>query len=247
VTHVSAIGRKGSGVCMGIKKAENKTSNGNGGGRVKFRYADAERYVDLDMENANAEVADGIKSLANALSGRTIITPVRALAAPKVAVAPPVPPVVDQEEIQFPPQGEDEHEVEEEEADSEPPSNGNGSGQKRSYNFKAPTFLNDLDLSKGTKPLSEFIEAKDPTDVMDKYLVVAFWLQKYMSVEEVTVDHIYTVFDHLGWKGEMPVKPGKPLADLKSKRHVLTREQGAAGYKLNFKGEQYVENMGAKK
>jgi hypothetical protein len=231
---------------MAVKKGDNKTSNGNGGGRVKFRYADAERYVDLDMENANAEVADGIKSLANALSGRTIITPVRALTAPKAAVAPSVPPVVNQEEIQYPPPGEDEHEVEEE-ADSKPPFSGNGSVQKRSYSIKAPTFLNDLDLSKGTKPLSEFIEAKNPTDVMDKYLVVGFWLQKYLSVEEVTVDHVYTVFDHLGWKGEMPAKPGKPLADLKSKRHMLTREQGTAGYKVNFKGEQHVENMGAKK
>lgn len=133
------------------------------------------------------------------------------------------------------------------EDEGEEVSSGNGSGTKRSYNFKTPTFLNELDLSKGTKPLPEFIAAKSPTDVMDKYLVVAFWLQKHMGIEEVTVDHIYTVFDHLDWKGEMPVKPGKPLSDLKSKRHVLTREPDAAGYKVNFKGERYIENMGAQK
>ena len=51
---------------MAVRKFE-KSSNGHGSGRVKFRYADSERYVDLDMEDANAEVADGIKSLANAL------------------------------------------------------------------------------------------------------------------------------------------------------------------------------------
>jgi hypothetical protein len=124
---------------------------------------------------------------------------------------------------------------------------GGESGPKRSYNFKSPTFLNSLDLSKATKPLEEFVEEKKPTDVMDKYLVILFWLQKHLSVEEVTVDHIYTVFDHLGWKGEMPLKASKPLSDLKSKRHVITRDDGATGYKLNFKGEQYVERMASKK
>jgi hypothetical protein len=232
---------------MAVRKVDSKNSNGHGSGRVKFRYADSERYVDLDMEDANAEVAEGIKSLANALSGRQVIAPARTLVAPKATAAPPS--VVDQEEIQFPPHGE---QVEEEDAEdvvsAGVPANGNGgTGPKRSYNFKAPTFLNDLDLNKATRPLSEFLAEKNPTDVMDKYLVVAFWLQKYMGVAEVSVDHIYTVFDHLGWKGEMPVKPGKPLADLKSKRHMLTREPEAAGYKVNFKCEQYVENMGAKK
>jgi hypothetical protein len=55
------------------------------------------------------------------------------------------------------------------------------------------------------------------------------------------------VFDILGWKTDMPLKASKPLADLKSKRHTLTREAGAEGYKLNFKGEQEVEKMRATK
>jgi hypothetical protein len=136
---------------MAVRKVDNKSSNGHGSGRVKFRYADSERYVDLDMEDANAEVADGIKSLANALSGRQVIAPARTLVAPKATAA--APPVVDQEEIQFPPHGE---QVEEEDAEdvvsSGVPANGNGgSGPKRSYNFKTPTFLNELDITKAKK------------------------------------------------------------------------------------------------
>lgn len=232
---------------MAVRKFDNKSSNGHGSGRVKFRYADSERYVDLDMEDANAEVADGIKSLANALSGRQVIAPVRTLVAPKITAVAPA--ALDQEEIQFPPHGErlDQEDIEDI-SSAAVPANGNGSGgAKRSYNFKTPTFLNDLDITKAKKRLQEFVAEKNPADVMNKYLVVVYWLQKYMDVAEITVDHVYTVFDILGWKTEMPLKVGKPLADLKSKRHMLTREPEAEGYKLNFKGEQEVEKMGATK
>jgi hypothetical protein len=229
---------------MAVRKIE-KNSNGQGSGRVKFRYADSERYVDLDMENANAEVADGIKSLANALSGRQIVSPARALSVPKSGLTV-APPVVDQEEIPFPPHGEVEEEAEYP-GSAEASENSNGSGTKRTYNFKTPTFLNDLDVTKAKMDLKEFVAEKNPTEVMSKYLVIVYFLLKYMDIPEVTVDHIYTVFDTLGWKTEMPLKAGKPLADLKSKRHMLTREPGAEGYKLNFKGEQEVEKMGATK
>jgi hypothetical protein len=79
---------------------------------------------------------------------------------------------------------------------------------------------------------------------MDKYLLTVVWFKKHMSIEEVTVAHVYTAFDNVGWKSDMPANPSVPLRDLKSQRHVLTREQGAEGYKVNFKGEQIVEKMG---
>jgi hypothetical protein len=239
MAHLRAIGRKDKGVCMTVKKGDNKTSNGNGGGRVKFRYADAERYVDLDMENANAAVADGIKSLASALSGRTVMAPIRALTTPKVAVAPPVD---EQEEIQFPPQGQDEHEVEE--ADSEPPPSGNGAGQKRVYNFKAPKFMDDLDLTKATKPLADYVAEKSPTEMLDKYLVVVVWFKLYLKIDGVKIGHVFTAFSNLGWKSQMPESHSQPLRDLKAKRHFLTFDK-EVGYKVNWQGEQHVEKMGA--
>lgn len=224
---------------MAVRKIENKSSNGHGSGRVKFRYADSERYVDLDMENANAEVADGIKSLANALSGRQIISPPRALSVPKAGIT--APPVVDQEEIPFPPHGEAKEETEEPGAEAS--DNGNGSGTKRSYSYKTPKFQNDLDIAKAKKDLKGFMAEKNPSSQTAKYLAVVYWLQKFMDVPEVTIDHVYTIFDILGWKSDMPSNPSVPLRDLKSKAHMLTREPNAEGYKLNFKGEQEVEKM----
>jgi ribosomal protein L12E/L44/L45/RPP1/RPP2 len=229
------------------KKADLNHSNGHGSGRVKFRYADADRYVDFDMENASAAVADGIKSLANALSGRNITAPVRTLPAARAANAV-APPVVDQEEIQFPPQDEQAEQEDSEEVAAEEPENGNGGGPKRTYNFKAPKFMNELNFSTAAKTLEDFMGEKgNPTDMMDKYIVTVVWFKDFMKIDEVTVHHIYTAFDHVGWKAEMPVNPSIPLRDLKSKKHMLTREPGAEGYKLNFKGEQYVGKMGATK
>ena len=56
---------------MGNKKDEQKL---NGNGRVKFRYADSERFFDLDVDNIKNEtgVVDGLKSIANALAGRSL-------------------------------------------------------------------------------------------------------------------------------------------------------------------------------
>jgi hypothetical protein len=225
---------------MAKKDEQKENSNGHDSGGIKVRV------IEFELHGRNATVSEGIKAITEAISGHPVVN----VAEPKRPALPAVSRVEHKtttlEAEEFNHQDTAASEVEAEEAET-PAQSSNGAGAKRSYSFKAPTFLNDLDLTKAKKPLDDFIAQKSPGDVIDKYLVVAFWLQKYMDVEEVTVDHIYTVFDHLGWKGEMPVKPGKPLADLKSKRHVLVREEGAAGYKLNFKGEQYVENMGAKK
>src|SRR5439155_368273 len=60
----------------------------------------------------------------------------------------------------------------EEETAQEESSGGNGSGQKRSYNFKSPNFLDDLDFSTASKSLEDFMAEKgNPTEVMDRYLV----------------------------------------------------------------------------
>jgi hypothetical protein len=104
--------------------------------------------------------------------------------------------------------------------------------------------MHDLDFSKASKSLEDFMAEKgNPPEMIDKYLVTIVWFKDYMNIEEVTVHHIYTAFDHVGWKSQMPVNPSIPLRDLKSKRHMLTREAGAEGYKLNFKGIQQVGKM----
>jgi hypothetical protein len=223
---------------MGNKKDEQKL---NGNGRVKFRYADSERFFDLDVDNIKNEtgVVDGLKSIANALAGRSL--PVQRVlpAAPKR----PTQQVVVEDET---PELEDVVEETEDDGQEEPTESGsNGAGPKRTYNYNPPKFLDNLDLTKASEPVAEFVAEKgDPTETNDRYIVVATWLNQQMSVEEFGINEIYTVFKNLGWQSSIPVNHSQPLRDLKTKRHFLTKEKGH-GYKVNWAGLQYVGKMGA--
>lgn len=228
------------------KKDEQKAKSTSGTGKSRMKVF----VAGFDMEGSDETMAEGFKAireLAASISRSTMLPPALA---PKPALGAPKPEAgggTAVEEVEEQPVQVEVEDVEAEDEAGETTSNGNGSGPKRTYNFKTPTFLNDLDVTKAKKDLKEFVAEKNPPDVMNKYLVIVYFLQKYMDIAEVTVDHVYTVFDTLGWKTEMPLKAGKPMADLKSKRHMLTREPNAEGYKLNFKGEQEVEKMGATK
>lgn len=223
---------------MGNKKDELKL---NGIGRVKFRYADSERFFDLDVDNIKNEtgVVEGLKSIASALAGRNL---------PAQRALPPVPKktaqVVEAEEET--PGLEDviDEPKDEEQEDSAESNGSNGNGPKRSYNYKPPKFLDDFNLTKATKPVAEFVAEKgSPTEAMDRYIVVAIWLKEHMNVEEFDINHIYTVFKDLGWLSSMPNDHSRPLRDLKTKRHFLTKDKGQ-DYKVNWAGLQYVQKMG---
>lgn len=223
---------------MGNKKEDQKP---NGLGRVKFRYADSERFFDLDVDNIKNEggVVDGLRSIASALAGHNVGAQRALPPAPKKAIqlteTDQEPPGLEEEVI----------DDQEDEGQDEPIESGsNGAGPKRSYNYKPPQFLDSLDLTKATKPVADFVAEKgNPSEAMDRYIAVAAWLKEHMSVEEFGIDEIYTVFKDLGWQSSIPVNHSQPLRDLKSKRHFLTKEKGH-GYKVNWAGIQYVQKMG---
>jgi hypothetical protein len=230
------------------KKDEQKAKLiGKGGDRGRMKVF----VAGFDMEGNDDTMAEGFKAIRElaASISRNMILPATlaskpAFGAPKTDAAADLPVEEGEAEEQ---QVHTEVENVEIEGAELSASNGNSSSTKRTYNFKTPTFMNDLDVTKAKKSLTAFVTEKNPPDVLAKYLMVVYFLQKYMDIAEVKVDHVYTVFDTLGWKSEMPSNPSIPLRDLKSKKHMLTREPGAEGYKLNFKGEQEVEKMGATK
>lgn len=222
------------------KRDEQKANNGHDSGGIKVRV------IEFELHGRNATVSEGIKAITAAISGRAVVVP-----EPKRPALPSIPntttTIVDAEEVEQPEETADIPDETDVVEQAEENANGNssGSGQKRPYSYKTPKYMDDLDFSKATMSLEDFAKEKgNPTDVIEKYLLTVVWFKKHMSIEEVTVAHVYTAFDYVGWKSEMPANPSVPLRDLKSKRHVLTREQGAEGYKVNFKGEQIVEKMG---
>lgn len=224
----------------------------NGRGTFRFRYMDTNRQFEVEANNVGGEsLLEGFRHVANAISGRNVAhhAPqlLNATGASVTATAKAAGPRDNQENFEFEPQAASAPTIAEEDAETserqETPTNGNEALPKRNYSYKTPTFQNDLDITKAKKDLKQFMAEKNPPNVTMKYLATVYWLQKHMDIPEVTIDQVYTIFDILGWKAEMPSNPSVPLRDLKSKSHMLTREPGAEGYKLNFKGEQEVEKM----
>lgn len=220
------------------KKEEDKT---RGSGRVKFRYADHERYFDLDVDGIKHEdgVVDGLKSIANALAGRTIVSAAgRGLPAkPHVtgAVVRPSPPEDEQSEEESP----------EEEAAAAAPTDTDGNGAQKTrkkYVPKAPTFLSNLDLGSAQVSLEDFAKAKNPTEMNDRYLVVAAWFKEQMKMDEINNDHIFTAFRTLEW--QMPDDPGSIFRTLKHKKQYFDKGEGVGGYKVTFLATKYVSKMG---
>ncbi|MGH7932212.1 MAG: hypothetical protein ACREQN_03485 [Candidatus Binataceae bacterium] len=212
------------------RKEEQKTNNGSGHIKV--------RVIEFEIDGHDATLAEGIKAFTTALSHSAVIVTTPKRPALPVPERPNTPVALDAEEPEPADTSTDglEQEVAEEKSSN---------GQKRSYNYRPPKFMDDLDLTKGTKPLAEFIAEKgSPTEMLDRYLVVAVWLKKHLQIEEFTINHIYTAFDNLGWKAQMPPNHSQPLRDLKTKKHFLTKEKSGA-YKVNWQGTQHVEKMGA--
>ena len=221
------------------RKSEQPANGGNNKGKVKaFVFG-------FELEGNEEVLAEGIKAFTTAISrsGISVSQPVLIKAnnaAPQLG-----PATAEQEEttlLESVPNDGDEDGEEKEDTPGKSPS-GSG-GAKRQASFRKLEFLNELDLNKATKSLADFMTEKgSPKSLGDKYIAVAAWLKDHMQIESFTIDHIYTAFDNLGWKAQIPTDHSSPLRDLKSKRHFLTYEKGA-GYKLNWQGIQYVEKMG---
>jgi hypothetical protein len=226
---------------MAPRRKDEGKQGSNNGGRVKFRYVDTERYLDIDMEGANDAVADGLKQLASALSSGKAL--------PAIGRKPPtLPPPPNGGSPAEQPEEEEvigpELDSEDSEVADEPEEIAEGKPKKK-YAPKAPKFLSEIDLSTATVPLEEFVKQKNPKDTFDKYAVIALWFKEQMKIEEVTVDHIYTAYCALDWKSQMPEHPTQTLHDLKNKKHWFDKGSAPRTFKLNWSGESAVNKMAA--
>lgn len=83
--------------------------------------------------------------------------------------------------------------------------------------YSTPTFISDLDLN-GSDGVGwkDFAERKNPHSANEKYLLAAAWLAEHGSLENFTVDHIFTCFRAMGWEEQKDF--GQPLRAMKSKK-----------------------------
>lgn len=237
---------------MGKKDEQKAKPVGNGNNRVQgFVFG-------INLQGTEEVVTEGIKAFTQALASSGLaLAPAPATRGVLVAAKPngnsapagtaAAPAATDIDDQVGPEAEEQTSEIEEQlEEDAEEESSSNGNGAKRNYNYRPPKFLDDLDLTKTSKPVADFMAEKgNPSETNDRYIAVAVWLKEHMNIETFTINHIFTVFDNLGWKAQIPVNHSQPLRDLKTKRHFLTKNKD--GYQVNWQGTQYVANMGASK
>jgi hypothetical protein len=221
-----------------VKKEEVSTSKG----RIKFRYTDPDRTMEFTIENMAGEgVREALHSLGSAIAGRALEEPkrLRHVGAPTSAAE-----TTDDDEIEDtePADSVDPREDSEgEEFEPAPPK------LKRVAKPKAPKVLPSPVLTGAKSSLEDFMKKKNPEDMMDKYAVVAVWYKEEFQVTEISIDHIFTAFKHLGIESQLPTDIAKPLQNLVHGRKWFEAGKDKGTYTINWIGESEVGKMGVVK
>jgi hypothetical protein len=227
---------------------EEPATNGSSKGKIKFRYMDSERVVDFSVENmAGDSVTDGLHSIANALAGRTL--PRKTAPDPKRTLAGGGAPAVDvDEELETPELEEQEPEILEPDADDSGEDQ-TPKAKKTPKAPKAPKLLSTPKLTEATLSLEDFMKQKNPTEMMDKYAVVAVWYKEQFQITDINIDRIFSAFSLLSQGSQLPTDVEKPLKNMtysKTKKW-FDKAAGAGNYSINWVGESEVGKMGAAK
>lgn len=225
------------------KGRKDEDSNGKKGS-IRFRYMDSERACDFTVDNVTSEgVTEGLRSIASALAGRNIA----ALPAPRLpkktsGSTEVLDPKNEEETLEQPlpfPPAEPVDEREEEVTDGE-------DTPKAKRKVKAPKVLDDPRLTTAKVPLAEFMKEKgNPTEMLDKYAVVAVWYKQEFNITDMTIDRIFTAFKHAGWVSQLPTDVEKPLKNLTYNRKWFVKTKNPGSYEINWVGEDAVNKMGA--
>ena len=191
--------------------------------------------IHFETESDNATLAENIRAVANTLARaltpqpRTVARPAQLTSGNGAAGTPALEPEVED--------FEDTIDVEAIPVSTKP------KGSKAAAP-RQPQPL-ELDLISGDVPLKTFLEQKNPTSDIKRYLAIAYWLKQYRSINEITMDHAYTCYRHMGSGWNVPKDAGIPLRQMKQKRYGWMSSGSAPGsYAINHLGENEVNNMG---
>lgn len=192
--------------------------------KVKFRF------VEFEMEGGNNALHESLRAIAGAISrgGKAPALPaVPRPGAPAHAEAD----VHEREEAE----AEDGYKGDIPEADERDESRGNGAPRK----LRTPEIV-ALDL-KTSPSLGEYCEQRKPEGDNKRYLAIVGYLRQHRNISEVTMDHMYTCYRHMGWN--VPRDVSSPLRSLK-KSGWLDKGTARGAYALNHIGENEIEKMG---
>lgn len=120
---------------------------------------------------------------------------------------------------------------------------GSAKSKSKSPTLRTPQPL-DLDLITGEVPLKTFLEQKNPTTDLKRYLAIAYWLKEYRGINEITMDHAYTCYRFMGTGWSVPKDASAPLRKMKGKEYGWMNKGSAPGtFAINHLGENEVNRM----
>jgi hypothetical protein len=222
------------------RKKDDSRISGNGA-RVKLRW------MELDVEGGTTDLVEGFKSFAAELRGVGGRSSPRALAEAKPNGAASATAVIDDS----PAEQENLLDATDIEAVDKRPSEAitdpGVDNRKRRPAPRAPKFLSDLDLTKASVQLNDFVQEKSPVGDMDRYAVIAVWFKQYFNMEEISIDEIFTAYKVLGWQAQLPDDPSQTFRNLKNNKNWFDSGSKRGSYKINWNGESAVTKMGAAK
>lgn len=192
-------------------------------GRSKVRMF----YVDADL--ASGEMEQLTEALRNAIRPTHIITrpaaPLQIAGNGKTKTEP---------EVEL-----DEASELETESETAPEEQVVRSSKPRKY--RSPKVLSDLDMSGGGKAFADFAnERGNPTEIITRYLIAAYWLAEFAGIESISADHVYTCYRSADWNFDVQ-DPTFPFRQLKRRGFGDTKD---GKFTINHIGRSRVEKLG---
>lgn len=191
--------------------------------KIKFRF------VEFDMEGGSAALHESLRAIAGAINRG-------AKPAALPMTSKPGAQALTAGDAQDPEEAETDDGLTEElpEADQREQNRANGAPKK----LRTPQIV-DLDL-KTAPGLKEYCDKLQPEGDNKRYLAIVAYLRQHRTVREVTMDHVYTCYRHMGWN--VPRDVSSPLRGLK-KSGWLDKGEAKGAYALNHIGENEIEKM----
>jgi len=204
------------------------------------------RWLELDIDGGTSDLVEGFQSFAATLRKSGTTDPRLASIDPKPAA--PTSAALDLDE----PEPQEEEPTAADAAETAVGEAGLGDlsqpdDRPKRRAPKAPKFLSELDLTKASVQIGTFVGEKNPSGDMERYAVIAVWFKEYLTVGEITVDHVFTAYKALGWQAQLPPDPSQTFRNLKNNKNWFESGSTRGTYKVNWNGENAVNKMGAAK
>lgn len=117
---------------------------------------------------------------------------------------------------------------------------GNKASSKKKMTTAAPSLVSDLNLRpKGKESLRDFLAQKSPKDNQEILAVIVYYLQKVLTTNSISQDHIYTAFKEISKK--VPTNIYMALI-MTHKRKGWVETKNMSDLKMTIPGENFVEH-----